>query len=51
LQVFVLAMPAKSLVGLGFLLFYLPTLWDAMTGRLGRYGEIRNLLHLLLQAP
>ena len=51
LQVFVLAMPAKSLVGLGFLLFYLPTLWDAMTGRLSRYGEIRHLLHLLIPAP
>lgn len=51
LQVFILAMPAKSLIGLGFLLFYLPTLWDAMTGRLLRYGEVRHLLDLLLQAP
>lgn len=51
LQVFILAMPAKSLIGLAFLLFYLPTLWDAITGRLGRYADIRHLLQLLLQAP
>lgn len=51
LQVFVLAMPAKSLIGLAFLLLYLPTLWDAMTGRLGEYSQIQHLLHLLLQAP
>ena len=51
LQVFILAMPAKSLIGLGFLLFYLPTLWDAMTGSLLRYADIRHLLDLLLQAP
>ncbi|MBJ9977910.1 type III secretion system export apparatus subunit SctT [Pseudomonas sp. S75] len=51
LQVFILAMPAKSLIGLGFLLFYLPTLWEAMTGRLMGYADIRHLLDLLLQAP
>jgi type III secretion protein T len=51
LQVFILAMPAKSLVGLAFLLFYLPTLWDAMTGSLTGFADLKHLLDLLLKQP
>jgi type III secretion protein T len=51
LQVFILAMPAKSLIGLAFLLFYLPTLWDAMTGSLSGFADIAHMLKLLLRVP
>ena len=51
LQVFVLAMPAKSLLGLGFMLLYLPTLWDAISTRLAQYGQIPTLLRQLFVAP
>ncbi|MHA6494941.1 type III secretion system export apparatus subunit SctT [Pseudomonas borbori] len=51
LQVFILAMPAKSLIGLGFLLFYLPTLWDLALGHLEGLKDFRHILGLLLQVP
>jgi type III secretion protein T len=51
LQVFILAMPAKSLIGLAFLLLFLPTLWDLAVGRLGLLKEFRHSLGLLFQVP
>lgn len=51
LQVFILAMPAKSLIGLAFLLLFLPTLWDLAVGRLGLLKDFRHTLALLFQVP
>lgn len=51
LNVSVLAMPAKSLLGLLFLLVYLPTLLDLGSGEIQALGSIRALLGQLVQVP
>lgn len=51
LNVSILAMPAKSLVGLGFLLIYLPTLLELGQGQLAQLSELKSLLGLLVQQP
>ncbi|MFT0182964.1 type III secretion system export apparatus subunit SctT [Pseudomonas benzopyrenica] len=51
LQVFILAMPAKSLLGLGFLVLYLPTLQMAMAERLQGLADLGKLLRLLVGVP
>ncbi|OMH25942.1 EscT/YscT/HrcT family type III secretion system export apparatus protein [Motiliproteus sp. MSK22-1] len=48
LQVFILAMPAKSIVGLALLVIYLPFLWDAAGGELNQYSELAKTLIYLL---
>jgi type III secretion protein T len=50
LQVSTLAMPAKSLVGLGFLVLYLPMLCWLGQGQLAQLGDFKHLLPLLLKA-
>ncbi|WP_085707628.1 type III secretion system export apparatus subunit SctT [Pseudomonas sp. B35(2017)] len=49
LQVSTLAMPAKSLIGLGFLVLYLPMLCWLGNGRLAELADLRHLLPLLLR--
>ncbi|QXI31259.1 type III secretion system export apparatus subunit SctT [Pseudomonas vanderleydeniana] len=49
LQVSTLAMPAKSLIGLGFLVLYLPMLCWLGNGQLSQLGDLRHLLPLLLR--
>ncbi|AZC84010.1 type III secretion system export apparatus subunit SctT [Pseudomonas chlororaphis] len=49
LQVSTLAMPAKSLVGLGFLVLYLPMLCWLGNGQLAQLTDLKHLLPLLLQ--
>ncbi len=51
LQVFVLSMPAKSLAGLCFLLFYLPQLQELIVGRMGMLGDLEHALGLLIKVP
>lgn len=51
LQVSTLAMPAKSLIGLGFLVVYLPMLCWLGDGRLGELSDLRHFLPLLLKPP
>jgi type III secretion protein T len=48
LQVSTLAMPAKSLAGLAFLVLYLPMLSFLAEGRLDALGDLRHTLPLLL---
>ncbi|MBX8588155.1 type III secretion system export apparatus subunit SctT [Pseudomonas cichorii] len=51
LQVSTLAMPAKSLVGLGFLVLYMPMLTWLGEGRLDELKDLKHLLPLMLQIP
>ena len=51
LQVFVLSMPAKSLAGLCFLLFYLSQLQELIVGRMGMLGDLEHALGLLIKVP
>lgn len=51
LQVSTLAMPAKSLIGLLFLVIYLPMLMSLGEGRLAELSDMRHLLPVLLKAP
>lgn len=49
LQVFTLSMPAKSLVGLGFLVVYLPMLCWLGEGYLAQLIDLKHILPLILQ--
>lgn len=49
LQVSTLAMPAKSLLGLGFLVLYLPMLCWLGNGQLAQLADLKHLLPLILQ--
>lgn len=51
LNVSILAMPAKSMAGLAFLLIYLPTLLELGNGELSKMADLKSLLHLLVQVP
>lgn len=51
LNVYILAMPAKSLIGLAFLVIYLPTLLDLGTERLEYLRDVRHILLLIVPAP
>ncbi|WP_434702636.1 type III secretion system export apparatus subunit SctT [Pseudomonas sp. Z1-12] len=51
LNVSVLAMPAKSMAGLAFLLIYLPTLLELGNGQLAELADLKSLLSLLVQVP
>lgn len=51
LNVSVLAMPAKSMAGLAFLLVYLPTLLELGNGQLAKLADLKSLLSLLVQVP
>ncbi len=51
LNVSILAMPAKSMAGLAFLLIYLPTLLELGNGELSKMADVKSLLHLLVQVP
>jgi type III secretion protein T len=48
LQVFVLAIPAKCLIGLAFLVIYLPTLWEHMSLRLQMFTDLIPSIKVLL---
>ena len=50
LQVFILAMPAKSIVGLALLTIYLPYLWDSAGMELNKYADLGKILIYLLGA-
>ncbi|MEJ2417401.1 MAG: type III secretion system export apparatus subunit SctT [Exilibacterium sp.] len=47
LQVFILAMPAKCLLGLGFLILYLPTLIYLSESEIDKLGAFKHTLELL----
>ena len=49
LQVSTLAMPAKSLAGLAFLLLYFPLLQDLIVGRMGLLGDLKHALGLMFR--
>lgn len=49
LQVSTLAMPAKSLLGLGFLVLYLPMLCWLGNSQLAQFSDLKHLLPLILQ--
>jgi len=51
LNVSILAMPAKSMAGLAFLLVYLPTLLELGTGQLLKLTDLKSLFSLLVQVP
>lgn len=51
LNVSVLAMPAKSMAGLAFLLIYIPTLLELGNGQLAKLADLKSLLSLLVQVP
>lgn len=51
LQVSTLAMPAKSLAGLFFLVLYMPMLTLLGEGRLADLSDLRHLLPLMLHTP
>ncbi|KPY37627.1 MULTISPECIES: type III secretion system export apparatus subunit SctT [Pseudomonas syringae group] len=51
LNVSILAMPAKSMAGLAFLLVYLPTLLELGTGQLLKLTDLKSLFGLLVQVP
>ena len=44
-------MPAKSVIGLLFLLVYLPTLLDLGNAELDRWFDLKFLLNLLVKVP
>ncbi|SDH58242.1 type III secretion protein T [Pseudomonas flavescens] len=51
LNVFILAMPAKSIAGIAFLLIYLPTLLELGSGELQYLKVIGSLLGAIVQVP
>jgi type III secretion protein T len=51
LNVYILAMPAKSLIGLAFLGAYLPTLLDLGAERLEYLHDVRHILLLIVPIP
>lgn len=51
LQVFILAMPMKALIGLFFLIVYLPTLLHLMNDELARLPDVPILLDQLVEQP
>nr|WP_286009721.1 type III secretion system export apparatus subunit SctT [Salinicola sp. S1-1-2] len=51
LNVFLLSVPAKSLIGFAFLLLYLPTLLDLMAQRVDLLNDLPATLTGLFQAP
>ena len=51
LQVFILAMPIKCLVGLLFVIFYMPNLFDFISQRNLDWPNLSQTLSLLLQIP
>ncbi|MXI45768.1 EscT/YscT/HrcT family type III secretion system export apparatus protein [Pseudomonas moraviensis] len=51
LNVFILAMPAKCVIGLAFLVIYLPTLMDLGTERLELLKDVRHTLLLMVPGP
>ncbi|WP_437883135.1 type III secretion system export apparatus subunit SctT [Pseudomonas sp. LRF_L74] len=51
LNVFILAMPAKSIAGIAFLLIYLPTLLELASGEIQHIQVIGTLLGDLLKVP
>lgn len=51
LQVSTLAMPAKSLAGLAFLLLYFPLLEDLIAGRMGLLMDLKHSLGLMFRGP
>jgi type III secretion protein T len=51
LNVSVLAMPAKSMAGLAFLLVYMPTLLELGNGQLQKLLDIKFLLGQLVLVP
>lgn len=51
LQVSTLAMPAKSLAGLAFLLLYFALLEDLIVGRMGLLTDLKHALGLMVRGP
>ncbi|MBD1554531.1 type III secretion system export apparatus subunit SctT [Pseudomonas typographi] len=51
LNVSILAMPAKSMAGLAFLLIYLPTLLELGNGQIGQLKDLPALLGHLIRVP
>ncbi|QHF02103.1 EscT/YscT/HrcT family type III secretion system export apparatus protein [Pseudomonas asturiensis] len=51
LNVSILAMPAKSMAGIAFLLIYLPTLLELGTGELLKLADLKSLFNVLVQVP
>ncbi|KGS14952.1 MULTISPECIES: type III secretion system export apparatus subunit SctT [Pseudomonas syringae group] len=51
LNVSILAMPAKSMAGLAFLLIYLPTLLELGSGQLTQLADLKSLLGFMVQVP
>ncbi|AIG04847.1 putative type III secretion protein [Pseudomonas fluorescens] len=49
LQVSTLAMPAKSLAGLAFLILYFPLLEDLIAGRMGLLSDLKHSLGLMIR--
>jgi type III secretion protein T len=51
LNVSILAMPAKSMAGIAFLLIYMPTLLELGNGQLTHLLDLKTLLSQLVQVP
>jgi type III secretion protein T len=51
LNVSILAMPAKSMAGIAFLLIYLPTLLELGNGQILQLADLRHLLTQLVSVP
>ncbi|MCF7543043.1 type III secretion system export apparatus subunit SctT [Pseudomonas petrae] len=51
LNVSILAMPAKSMAGIAFLLIYLPTLLELGNGQIMQLAELKHLLGQLVHVP
>lgn len=51
LNVSILAMPAKSMAGIAFLLVYLPTLLELGTGELSKLADLKSILGFVVQVP
>lgn len=51
LHVFTLAMPAKCFVGIGFLIIYLPTLQELVSGELRHLLDLKQVLGIFVKIP
>jgi len=51
LNVSILAMPAKSMAGIAFLLIYLPTLLELGSGQIMQLADLKHLLGQLVHVP
>ena len=51
LNVSILAMPAKSMAGIAFLLIYLPTLLELGNGQILQLADLKHLLSELVHLP